>query len=40
MEKDGLSESEAFARLRTASQRTGKQLRDVAEAVCATFGDV
>jgi two-component system, response regulator PdtaR len=40
MEKDGLSESEAFARLRTASQRTGKQLRDVAEAVCATFGDL
>jgi two-component system, response regulator PdtaR len=40
MEKDGLSESEAFARLRTASQRTGKPLRDVAEAVCATFGDL
>jgi two-component system, response regulator PdtaR len=40
MEKDGLSESEAFARLRTASQRTGRQLRDIAEAVCATFGDV
>jgi two-component system, response regulator PdtaR len=40
MVKDGLSESEAFARLRTASQRTGRQLRDIAEAVCATFGDV
>jgi two-component system, response regulator PdtaR len=40
MEKNGPSESEAVARLRTASQRTGKQLRDVAEAVCATFGDL
>jgi two-component system, response regulator PdtaR len=40
MEKDDLTESEAFARLRTASQQTGKQLRDVAEAVCAAFGGV
>ncbi|MDX6547569.1 MAG: two-component system, response regulator PdtaR [Gaiellales bacterium] len=38
MEKDDLTESEAFARLRSASQQTGKQLRDVAEAVCAAFG--
>ncbi len=38
MEKDGLSEGEAFARLRSASQRTGKPLRDVAEAVVAAFG--
>ncbi len=40
VEKDGVSEAEAFARLRSASQRTGKPLRDVAEAVCAAFGDV
>ena len=38
MEKDGLSEGEAFARLRGASQQTGRPLRDVAEAVLATFG--
>jgi two-component system, response regulator PdtaR len=37
MEKDGLSEGEAFARLRGASQQTGRPLRDVAEAVLATF---
>jgi response regulator NasT len=39
MEKDGLSEAEALARLRGASQQTGKPLREVAEAVCAAFGD-
>jgi len=39
MEKDGLSEAEAFARLRGASQQTGRPLREVAEAVCAAFGD-
>jgi two-component system, response regulator PdtaR len=39
MEKDGLSEGEAFARLRGASQQTGRPLRDVAEAILATFGD-
>ena len=38
MEKDGLSEGEAFARLRGASQQTGRPLREVAEAVCAAFG--
>ena len=38
MEKDGLSEAEAFARLRGASQQTGRPLREVAEAVLATFG--
>jgi len=38
MEKDGLSEGKAFARLRGASQQTGRPLRDVAEAVLATFG--
>jgi response regulator NasT len=39
MEKDGLSEAEAFARLRSASQQTGRPLREVAQAVCAAFGD-
>ena len=39
MEKDGLSEGEAFARLRGASQQTGRSLREVAQAVCAAFGD-
>jgi response regulator NasT len=38
MEKDGLSEAEAFARLRGASQQTGKPLREVADAVVAAFG--
>lgn len=38
MEKDGLSEAEAFTRLRSASQQTGRPLRDVAEAILATFG--
>ncbi|HEY0387096.1 MAG TPA: response regulator [Gaiellales bacterium] len=37
MEKDGLSEADAFARLRAASQRTGKPLREVADAVVAAF---
>jgi len=39
MEKDGLTESEAFARLRGASQRTGRPMRAVAEAVCEAFAD-
>jgi response regulator NasT len=38
MEKDGLSEADAFARLRAASQQTGRPLREVAAAVCAAFG--
>jgi AmiR/NasT family two-component response regulator len=38
MEKDGLSEADAFARLRGASQQTGRPLREVAAAVCAAFG--
>ena len=37
MERDGLSEQEAFARLRRASQLSGKPLRVVAEALVATF---
>jgi two-component system, response regulator PdtaR len=37
MEKDGIGEEEAFARMRGASQRTGKPLREIAEAVLAAF---
>jgi AmiR/NasT family two-component response regulator len=39
MEKEGLSEAEAFARLRRASQVSGRPLKVVADAVVATFGD-
>src|SRR5207244_8869127 len=38
MEKEGLSEADAFARLRKASQVSGRPLKVVAEAVVATFG--
>src|SRR3989440_10947206 len=37
MEKEGLSEQEAFARLRKASQISGRPLKVVAEALIATF---
>src|SRR5213083_2630664 len=37
MEKEGLSEPDAFARLRRASQISGRPLRVVAEALIATF---
>jgi len=37
MSKENLSEDEAFARLRKASQVSGRPLRVVAEAVLATF---
>ena len=37
MEKEGLNEEEAFARLRKASQVSGRPLKVVAEAVVATF---
>jgi response regulator NasT len=37
MEKEGVSEQEAFARLRRASQVTGKPLRLVADALIATL---
>jgi response regulator NasT len=37
MEKEGLSEPEAFARLRKASQLSGRPLKVVAEALIATF---
>jgi two-component system, response regulator PdtaR len=39
MEKEGLSEGDAFARLRRASQVSGRPLKVVAEAVVATFGE-
>ncbi len=39
MEKEGLSEPDAFARLRKASQVSGRPLRVVAEAVVATLGE-
>src|SRR5205814_1061202 len=37
MERDGLTEAEAFARMRSAAQRTGKTLHDIAQAVAATY---
>jgi two-component system, response regulator PdtaR len=38
MEKEQLSEQDAFARLRKASQASGRPLRVIAEAVVATLG--
>ena len=39
MEREGLSEQEAFARLRRASQSSSRPLKVVAEAVVATFAE-
>ena len=39
MAREGLSEEDAFARLRRASQVSGRPMRVVAEALIATFGD-
>ena len=39
MEKEALTEAEAFARLRKASQVSGRSLRVVAEAVVGTLGE-
>ena len=39
MEKESLSEADAFARLRKASQISGRPLKVVAEALIATFED-
>src|SRR3989440_11020408 len=39
MEREGLTEQEAFARLRKASQVSGRPLRVIADAVIATFVD-
>jgi two-component system, response regulator PdtaR len=38
MEKEGLTEADAFARLRKASQVSGRPLKVIAEAVVATLG--
>jgi Response regulator with putative antiterminator output domain len=38
MEKENLSEADAFARLRKASQVSGRPLKVIAEAVVATLG--
>jgi len=39
MARDGLTEEEAFARLRRASQVSGRPMRVVAEALIATYGE-
>src|SRR5256712_13493110 len=39
MEKEGLTEQQAFERLRKASQLSGRPLRVVADALVATFGE-
>jgi response regulator NasT len=39
MEKEKLSEDDAFARLRRASQASQRPLKVIAEAVVATLGD-
>jgi AmiR/NasT family two-component response regulator len=39
MAKESLSEQDAFARLRKASQASGRPLKVIAEAVIATFGE-
>ncbi|HSK16978.1 MAG TPA: response regulator [Gaiellaceae bacterium] len=38
MEREGLTEEEAFSRLRRASQVSGRPMKVVAEALIATFG--
>ena len=38
MAKEGLTESEAFERLRRASQRSGRPMKVIADAVAATLG--
>jgi response regulator NasT len=39
MEREGLSEQDAFTRLQRASQVSGRPMKVVAEALIATFGD-
>jgi response regulator NasT len=39
MDKEGLTEAEAFDRLRRASQTSQRPLRVIAEAVVATLGE-
>jgi response regulator NasT len=38
MEREGLSEADAFARMRTASQRSGQPLKLIAEAIVVALG--
>jgi AmiR/NasT family two-component response regulator len=38
MAKEGLTEDEAFARLRRASQKSGRPMKVIADAVAATLG--
>jgi AmiR/NasT family two-component response regulator len=38
MTKEGLTEQEAFGRLRSASQSSGRPMRVIAEAITATLG--
>jgi response regulator NasT len=37
MNREGLSEDDAYGRIRRASQRTGRPMRDIADAICATL---
>ena len=39
MRQEGIDEAEAFRRIRAASQKTGRTMRVVAEALIATFDD-
>jgi response regulator NasT len=39
MEREGISEQAAFARLRRASQISGRPMKVVAEALIATLGE-
>ena len=39
MQKDDIDEAEAFRRIRAASQKTGRTMRVVAEALIATFDE-
>jgi len=39
MAKDGLTEAEAFERLRRASQRSGRPMQVIAEVLAATLAD-
>lgn len=39
MQREGIDEAEAFRRIRAASQKTGRTMRVVAEALIATFDD-
>ena len=38
MAREGITEDDAYARIRRASQRTGQPMRAIAEALIATLG--